>query len=363
MKIAAKLFLSAMLLASFFLAGCRPPELESVVMNINQKKYDDAMASAQQAVQKYPDNPEAWYYLGWLYGQKGQYKEMNNAFKKTLSLNPKAPVKFQGKQVPAEGAIENIRLTSFAQNYNKGSKAFNSARDLPTPEEKHQKYLEAVKDLLAAKDAYPERNETYRPLALAFLMAGDTTQAEKTFQDALEMQPQNDSLYALVGDFYMQAKMPDKAAQMYKKALEINPDYTQVYLALGQLASNRKDWDTAVKYFSSAMEKDPNNSTVAFNIAVIYYNQDKYKEALPYLKKTLELEPDNKQIYEVLGISYIQLKDYDSALPLLETGVEKFPDDQLLWNYMGIVYANKGMKDKAQKAFKRYKELHGAENN
>ena len=67
-------------------AGCRPPELEGVVININQKQYEKAYDLAKEAVQKYPDNPEAWYYLGELHGRFEKFEEMSEAFDKSLSL-------------------------------------------------------------------------------------------------------------------------------------------------------------------------------------------------------------------------------------------------------------------------------------
>lgn len=346
-----------LLVGLVLLSNCRPPEVEGIVLNIQRGLYEEALQLAQEAVQKYPENAEAWYYLGWLYGRQGEYEKMNEAFDEVLSLNPQQQVSYDSQKKPADRAIEAIRNIAFADNFNAATASYNRARNIEDEAQRQEMYRDAVRKFLAAHQAHPRRNEPYKPLAMAYLMSGDTLSAEKTFMKAVELQPQNDTLLVIVGDFYLQTNNFDKAEEFYKKALEVNPDFTQIYLALGQIQVQRQEWEKAVEFFSKAMELDPNNSSISFNIGVIYYNLDKYQEAIPYLKKTLELEPDNKQIYEVLGLCYVQTEMFDEALPLLEDGVKKFPDNASLWNYLGIVYARKGLKEKAEEAFNKQKEL------
>ena len=47
--------------------ACRPPELEQAVIDYNGGRFDSAYEQAKMATEKYPDNEEAWYYLGELH--------------------------------------------------------------------------------------------------------------------------------------------------------------------------------------------------------------------------------------------------------------------------------------------------------
>ena len=71
---------------SLILNACRPPELEQAVIDYNAGRYDNAYDEVIKATEKYPDNEEAWYYLGEVEGRKGNIKEMVIAYDKSLAL-------------------------------------------------------------------------------------------------------------------------------------------------------------------------------------------------------------------------------------------------------------------------------------
>jgi tetratricopeptide (TPR) repeat protein len=352
----------------FLLTSCRPPEIEGIVVNMQQGLYDKAFGLAEEAVQKYPNNPEAWYLMGTLYGQKENFEQMNECFDKSLAIGSKF-----------KGDIERERFNYFVENYNDAiNNYFRRARDEQNEENQKKLYTAASEKLLKAHLADPTRNEPMTPMALSFLEIGDTTTAVKYMSKAVEMQPKNDTLMVSVGDFYYRINRVNDAKSLYENALLINPDNTQAHLALGQVYSDQGNSDKAIEQFDIAAKADPNNSAIPFNIAIILYNIQKYDEALPYIKKTLELDPQNKDMTELMSISYIQLaqkemdkfsesenaadkaaamKIYDQAIIFLEDAITRFPNSPLLWNNLGVCYAQKGLKDKAEDAFKKQKEL------
>ncbi|MEJ2634271.1 MAG: tetratricopeptide repeat protein [Calditrichia bacterium] len=356
------------LLGIIVITGCRPPELEGVVVNMQHGLYDKAFDLAKEAVQKYPNNPEAWYLLGELYGRKDQFVEMNDAFDKSLAISPQY-----------KPDIERLRFNYFAENYNDALKNYyNKARDTQDPELQKKLFQKAAEKFLKAHQADPEKVEPLTPMSVSFLEVGDTTEAEKYLLQAVQGQPKDDTLMVSVGDFYFKTDQYDKAEDMYQKALAVNPNNTQAHLALGEIYVHDKDWEKAIGEFNVGMEQQPNNSAIPMNIGIIYYNDQMYEKAIPYLKKSLELDPNNKDVEELLSISYLQQAQkyqdeytdtqkeeykqkyediYNMVLPMLEQAVQKFPNSALLWNNLGVVYAQKGMKDKAEQAFEKQKEL------
>ena len=356
------------LCSMFLLTSCRPPELEGVVVNMQQGLYDKAFALAKEAVEKYPDNPEAWYLLGRLYGRQENFEKMNECYEKSLAL---------GSKYKAD--IERDRFNYFAENYNNAiNNYYKRARDEQNPETQKKLYKAASEKFLKAFLADPVRTEPLMPMAISFLEIGDKATAEKYMKKALEMKPQNDTLLVAVGDFYYRINRKNNAKSLYEKAIEVNPKNIQAHLSLGQIYTEEKNWDKAVEQLNIAAEMQPNNSVITFNIAILYYNQQNYEKAIPYIKKTIELDPQNKDMHELLSISYIQLaqqelekfnktedskykenamKIYDKAIVFLEDAIQKFPDSALMWNNLGVCYAQKGLKEKAQEAFKKQKEL------
>lgn len=349
-------FLGALIL----FVACRPPEIEGLIVRIDRQMYDDETYQlAEEAVQNNPENAEAWFYYGMLYGRKGDFDKMNKAFDKSLALNPQQVVKEEGGPLPVKDAVKKLRLSYFADNFNSGKSSYDKAR-VTNDSAKKKEYLEAAVDKFsAARQADPTRTEPLQPLAISKLLLGDTASAVNTFEEAVALQPANQELLINAGDFYLQLNRLDDAQEMYQKVLSINESNENAYLGLGQLETQKGNWEKAGELFEKALELNPENTNVAFNIGVSLYNQEKYEEAIPFLKRTLENEPTNMELHEILGICYVQAKMYDEGMQFLEAAVQKFPDNTELWNYLAIIYANKGMKDKAEEAMKKTKELEG----
>ncbi len=343
--------------ALILLTSCRPPELEGIVLDIKQQRFDQALENAKEAVKKYPDNPEAWYLLGFLYGKKGQFKEMSEAFDKALSIDPNKPVTVNGVEIPLKNAIERIRMQYFVENHNSGIKIYNQALQTSDPAEKEKLLKEAAQKFLNAHYAYPSRTEPLQPLALVYLQLHDTSSAEQYFLETLKNNANNDTIVSMVGDFYFQIGKKDKAKEMYEKSLQINPNNANSLVQLGQLEALSGNWESAVEHFNKALAINPDNKDLAFNIALSYYKLERYEEAIPFLKKVIAAEPDNEQAYEMLGLCYIQSKKYQEAATFLEDAVKRFPDSHYLWNYLAVAYANLGDVKKAEEANKKAKEL------
>lgn len=358
------------LFAIILLSSCRPPELEGVVINMNQGLYDKAYDLAKEAVQKYPTNAEAWYLLGDLHARHNKFAEMSEAFDKSLAIGPNF-----------KPQIDQERAKYFAENYNDALKSFYvPARTETDSVKKKELYKKAAEKFLFAHLSMPNRMEPLAPMSVSFLEYGDTATAEKYILKAIDMNPKNDTLIVQVGDFYYRTNQEEKAKQMYEKALAANPNNADAYLALGEIYTKRQDWDKAMEMFLKAMELQPNNPAIPNNVGIILYNNEKFEEAMPYMKKTIELEADNQNAHEVLSLCYMQaaqknnekfsetekpefeqmaMKFYDEALPFLQDAVVKFPDSSLLHNNLGVCYAQKGMVDKAKEEFEKQKQLEG----
>lgn len=354
------LWISLMVIFGVFilLVACRPPDVEGLVVRINQQLFDDETYQlAEKAIQTNPENAEAWYYYGWLQGRKENFEKMNEAFDKALALNPQQSVKTDGASMSVKDAVERVKMSYFAENFNSGKTQYDKAREAADLEQRKGYYNKAVEKFSAAHKADPSRLEPLHPLAISLLYLGDTTGAESKFQEAVRMQPKNENLLITAGDFYLQMGQLEKAQKMYQNTLAVNEKNENAYLGLGQIETQKGNWDSAAEFFEKALKLNPDDTNIAFNIGVSFYNQEKFKEAIPYLMKTVEGEESNVEIYQILGICFVQSQMYDEGLTFLEGAVEKFPDNADLWNYLAIIYAQKGMKEKAEKAMNKTKEL------
>ena len=49
----------------------------------------------------------------------------------------------------------------------------------------------------------------------------------------------------------------------------------------------------------------------------------------------------------------------DEGIAFLEGAVQRYPEDAGLWEFLAVLYGKKGMKDKAEEAFKKSQDLKG----
>ena len=113
---------------SILFNACRPPELEQAVIEYNAGRFDNAFEETKKATEKYPDNEEAWYYLGEIQGRKGLIQEMITSFDKSLAL----------KNTFASN-IDIAKQNYYGKFYNDGVSSYNSMikiEDKRSPEAK-----------------------------------------------------------------------------------------------------------------------------------------------------------------------------------------------------------------------------------
>ena len=359
MKSSTSKFILMLVVALIVFSACRPKELESTVMAVNSQSYDDALKHANDAVKAYPENAEAWYYLGFLSAEHTKdYAKMNEAFDKVLSLNPAQRVNLSGGTVAAKDAITQIRTGKFAENYNSGIKMIQDAQALTDDTQKKEKFAQARDKLQVASEIDPSRTEPYRPLAMANIFLGDTTKAEAALEQGLAKMPNDEMMVIASAEVYSMTGNFEKSEAMFKKALQINPNNSDAYQKLGMMESNRKNWDKANEYYTKAIEMDPDNADLAYNIGVSLYNQQKTDEAIPYFVKSLESEPDNEITFNILANCYVRTQTkVDEGIVFMEKATQMYPENATYWEYLAIMYGNKGMGKEANEAFKKSQEL------
>lgn len=82
-------YTSISLILIVLVVSCRPPLIESAVVDYQHGLYEESLEALKKAVVRYPDNETAWFYLGMNYAKLGNTEEMNIAFEKCISLSPK----------------------------------------------------------------------------------------------------------------------------------------------------------------------------------------------------------------------------------------------------------------------------------
>ncbi|NOX90833.1 MAG: tetratricopeptide repeat protein [Calditrichaeota bacterium] len=352
------LFIIPILVLSF-LTSCRPPELEGAFVDYNAGRFDNALKLAQEATQKYPDNAEAWFLLGEIYGKKERYLEMKRAFDKSLKLSNVFADKIKAAKIYYYQNLFNRGVN----NYN----TFTKMEDRTTDEAKKQlkKAIEYFKLANIVQTDY----KSIDLVALSYTLIGEKDSALVYYTKLTEMAPDSADGYIKLGRYELINSDYDKAIKALEKALSIDPSNPEAIQIIAEAYDRAGMADKAIKSYQKAMEVNKEEKAFPFNLGLLYFKLSS-KEGIDenlkneYLQKcieafsrVIELDPSMKEPYDFKSNCEILLKKYDEALVTLKQAVERFPDNGPFWYNLGVVYSHLNNVKEATNAFKKAEEL------
>jgi len=344
---------------SILVNACRPPELEQAVIDYNGGRYDNAYTEVLTATEKYPDNEEAWYYLGEIQGKRGQIKEMMESFNKSLAIKN-----------THQNEIGLSKRNYFSKYYNDGVSAYNAM--LKVEDKKSEEAKKRINQVISdfSNVLYIEKDYMANKLiSISYQFLDDDENTLKYLYSAAEAKPDTAMAYADLGYYFQRKQEFLKAAEQFKKGLEVDPNHSECLIRYAESLDMANEQEAAIIAYKSAYEKNPTEKAIPFNLGLLLFKQanaieeDKAKkdnlldEAIIYFGKARDIDPDIKEVYDLLGTLLLQREKYEDAKVVLEAGVERFPESPTIWQNLSFMYAKMGDKKKAEEAFEKSKQL------
>lgn len=380
--------LSLILLASLAFQGfqCGSPEFTGAKVYINQKNYKEAIRLLDIETQKNPGNEEAWFLLGHLRSEAGEYAAMNVAFNEALKLSPKH-----------EKEIRAIRYNQWAAHVNPGINALQRASS-----DSLQFYDTAIDEFNKAISAWPDTMLTYRFLGYAYRGKGDNDNALVAFKSAWQRGKDAES-HKQAGRIYLQrgkslkdqfqtenaekiraldnlnkvAKGTAKADVMSMLGAPDNVKRTRgsrkeewTYMRFSNLVvfidgdrveskQQQTPYDpdidstkhrgaltelaSAAVFFEDVKAQDPRDVENLNLLLQSYVDADRIKEAIAGFRQAVENEPGSKLNHYILGVLHRTLGDFQAAIAEFETALKIDPAYADALFDLGATYYNWGV--------------------
>jgi len=344
------------------------PAVTGAKVRLKAKKFEETIQVLEENKDKYPSDPELFYYLGRAYAGTAKWELAGENFAKALTLNPDKDLKKE---------TEKWRDFYWAQFAKEGSTLLQQKR-----------YdLSADKYTLANK-INPDRKESWANLGVAQLEEGrimeETDPAKKdsiqalyagaveSFKKAIELDPGNEVFIKNLAQAYTIAGQEDEAVGIYEDFLEKNPDDVQVKGRLVTIYMTRQDFDNAARLYDTMLSDAGMELSAAdyFNAASCYYQiyqfnakkedqaskdlaQQNLQKAADSYNKVLAETPNDCEAAELLYYTYINMVKWDKVLETIETmfknGCER---NYVSLQNLAVAYMQTGDKQKAAAAFK-----------
>lgn len=219
-----------------------------------------------------------------------------------------------------------------------GGCASDMASDASKAQLKFQKGLEqgSINDQKGMIASFKEavelspQSELFRlHLGMAYFLAGDLVNAEKTFNQTLEINKESKDAYRQLGRLYMRTGEWSRAVENFKEDLirPGTPEPHRVYNWLALSYYNQGQFDDAEREWKKTIElKD--NAAIRLNLALAYKDQERFDQALESLQKAVALNPEFTQAHYELSQLLIIKKQMDQAVEHFKKVIKLAPKSE-----------------------------------
>lgn len=345
---------------ALLVVGCKSKETTSAMIHNDTGRHDLAIEQANIALQKNPDDAEAYFQLGVAYSKLDSVQLAYKTFTKAGQLDPKR-----------QEMVDNNIQSNFARHYNF---ALTYIKDPAAPLDELK---QAAMEFKLATQADPAQEKGYYQLGKTYARMGDADPkyyalAIPPLDKVLELSTPADANYvealSLAGQVLAKTGNPEEAQSRFSRLVEEDPTSYHVIERIGMDLLTAEDWRGAVVFLELAMEArskiGAEDFALYYNLGVAYFqygkdlkDQDALAQAVDYYEKGLMLQPDEPQTTHNIVVAYVVGQNWQQAAIWGEKYVSIEPEEIKGWVLLSRSYSELGNKEKARQCTARAEQL------
>jgi len=340
--------LLAALLVAVWLSGCHPSsdpgQLLADARQLQTKgDYKSALIQAKNALQADPNLADAYYMVGAIYMDLGQWKLAEAKAREALALkmdpNQAVPLlarslltqeKFQDAldetvvdRMPLAG--QSAEVAALRGNANLGLLRIAAAKT-------------AFETALQLEAAYPDAL-----VGLGKIAANDRRPEEgmQLVNRALAKSPNHFDALLFQGDLFRVLNDPKAAIAAYEKAVAQRPDDTNARLTLASLQVALDKREDAAANLAAVLALAPQSPTANYLQAVLLFRAKDYGAAHNHAMEVLKVQPTHAQTVILAGAAEYVLADYTRAEQHLKWALDRYPEYLYVRKFLVATYAKR----------------------
>lgn len=288
----------------------------------------------EKGADEMPYTPYAYFGLGRLAVQAGQWETARDYLEKSI------------KQNPGFGTAHRILADVHKHFGHQDSMTKSRARA------RNYRFAEApdpwVDELV--NHCYG-RSELLRLADVAF-KSGNADKVGSAIKQVIKLYPGFLDVYLRLGQNLSTFGAYEQALQYYNRALELEKDNIEALSNCGHVLIQLKRYDEAEVKLKRALELDPNNAASEYNMGYIMFHRGKNIDALRHFNRAITLNSNDARYHYGLGIVAKKMFSYEAAIKYFKKALELDPNiDDAHFN-IGLVWSNLGNRDEAIRHYK-----------
>jgi tetratricopeptide (TPR) repeat protein len=311
---------------------------------LSERRPDEALALASNAVKSAPNSAPAQYTLGLVYASRQQNEEAINAFKETLRLNPQvADAQMQLSRLMLATGRPDEAL-SYAEAADRQTRTRVARAGVVSALLAKGQYDRADAEIRALIKDQPQWATTHTLNGKLLSARGDHAGATRAFDRALEIDPAN--VEALAGRLSVDLglKRPADGRARLAKALEAGPSNSALLVLAARFEGAAGDVTAAERFLRKSVEIDPSNLTAYTLLGQLYVSQKRLDEARGEFERLAARRPDAVGPKTMIGIIYDMQQRPAESMKVYEEIVKAAPRAGVASNNLAYAYATRGEK-------------------
>jgi tetratricopeptide (TPR) repeat protein len=322
-------------------------------------RVQDAERVATRAVTFNKTEPQAYVTLGVVYASEQKWDDARKQFETAYSLDPKnvTPLMQEAQTWVMQNTIPNALTVvdrAIAADP-KNVQVLVYRADLYARQHDVTRSASAYDDAAAAATSDTEKASVLVRKALMFAGAGRASDAQATFQSAIQQYPNISSLHTAFGEYYLGQHDQRRAEQELLTAVRVNKTDVNALTDLAQLKESQGRMLDAIGYLKQLTDVAPSAQSFAL-LGQAYITTHDYTRAKDACSRSFQIDRTPDTLGCIAGSDY-SLKNYKEAAQIfdvLNTQIKPFMDRNPQMLYMaGVSYAHLNQKGKAVDAYKR----------
>jgi tetratricopeptide (TPR) repeat protein len=267
----------------------QPAEIAQAEDAIQKNDFPGAESLLKKALDKDPNNYQAWFDLGFVLNRLSRTDESIAAYRKSVAAKPDV----------------------FESNLNLG--------------------------LMLARSNNPEAEQ--------FLHAATTLKPTSHIEEG-----QARAWISLAR--LLENKKPEDALAAYRKASELMPTDPEPHLAAGLLHERQKEFSAAESEYKKVLTLDPHSNEATIGLTNIYMKSGRLADAEPLLRQIAVERPEDADIHLQLARLLMAQNKKDDAMAELQTALKLAPTDAEAQRELADLYASSGKNDLAEASYR-----------
>ena len=288
-----------------------------------------------------PGNPDAYYGLGRIRANRGDYAAATEAYGKAIALFPEF------------GAAHY----ALAMTYRALGDS-NKAQEQLKLYEKNKTSIPPTGDQLLAEVRALNRSATYQiEMGMELERRGRPEESAAAHERALEIDPQLAQAHINLIKLYGQLGLFDKAEEHYRAAVRLDPGSAESYYNYGVLLVSAEKYPPAENAFRKTLEINPYYAAAHNNLGYVLERSGNLVEAAAEYRKAIENKPGDRQAHFNLGRILVNRQQYQAGIQELRKTID--PEDENTPRYLyalGAAYARSGDRQNALRYLRRARD-------